>query len=65
MRDQQKKKGCDVKMAVMAKPNKNSYVIKKSCVSEFSKRKIDSARLLEIKKSAELFAKNNLKSGKK
>ena len=58
-------KGCERKMAVLATPNKNSYVIKKEYVSEFTKSKTDASRLKDIQQNAQIFAKNNLQTKSK
>ena len=52
------------KMAALATPKKNSYVIKKSCVSQIVNSKTPQSKQNVIKSNAELFRKNNLKAEK-
>ena len=51
-------------MAALATPKKNSYVIKKSCVSQIVNSKTSKAKQNSIKANAELFRKNNLRTDK-
>ena len=51
-------------MAALATPKKNSYVVKKSCVSQIVNSKTSQAKQISIKSNAELFRKNNLKTDK-
>ena len=51
-------------MAALATPKKNSYVIKKSSVSQIVNSKTSQAKQSMIKNNAELFRKNNLKTEK-
>ena len=60
----QEKKGSERKMAALATPKKNSYVIKKSCVSQIVSSTTPQAKQNAIKFNAEQFRKNNLKTEK-
>ena len=51
-------------MAALATPKKNSYVVKKSCVSQIVNSKTSQAKQNTIKSNAEWFRKNNLKTEK-
>lgn len=52
------------KMAALATPKKNSYVVKKSFVSQIVNSKTSQDKQNAIRSNAELFRKNNLKTGK-
>lgn len=52
------------KMAALATPKRNSYVVKKNCVSQIVNSKISQSKQSMIKSNAELFRKNNLKTEK-
>ena len=58
------KEGGGNKMAALATPKKNSYVVKKSCVSQIVNSKTSQSKQSMIKSNAELFRKNNLKTEK-
>ena len=60
----QEKEGSGNKMAALATPKKNSYVVKKSCVSQIVNSKTSQAKQNTINSNAELFRKNNLKTEK-
>lgn len=49
------------KMAALATPKKNSYVVKKDCASKIVESKTSPAKMNSIKENAMLFQKNNLK----
>ena len=51
-------------MAALATPKKNSYVVKKSSVSQIVNSKTPQDKQNAIKSNAELFRQNNLKTGK-
>ena len=59
MKKEEKRSGD--KMAALATPKKNSYVVKKSCVEQIVNSKTTQAKQNTIKINAELFRKNNLK----
>ena len=52
------------KMAALATPKKNSYVVKKSFVPQIVNSTTSQEKQSVIKANAELFRKNNLKIGK-
>lgn len=52
------------KMAALATPKKNSYIIKKDCVSKIINSKTSKAKEVDIKTNALLFRKNNLRKEK-
>lgn len=52
------------KMAALATPKKNSYVVKKSCVTQIVNSKTSQTKQNAIISNAELFRKNNLKTEK-
>ena len=60
----QEKERSGNKMAALATPKKNSYVVKKSCVSKIVNSKTPQAKQNVIMSNAELFRKNNLKTEK-
>ena len=60
----QKKERSGNKMAALATPKKNSYVVKKSFVSQIVNSTTSQDKQKAIKTNAELFRKNNLKIGK-
>ena len=60
----QEKERSGNKMAALATPKKNSYVVKKSCVSQIVNSTTPTAKQNAIKSNAELFRKNNLKKEK-
>ena len=60
----QEKERSGNKMAALATPKKNSYVVKKNCVSQIVNSKTSQTKQNMIKSNAELFRKNNLKTEK-
>ena len=60
----QEKERSGNKMAALATPKKNSYVVKKSFVSQIVDSKTPQDKQNTIKSNAELFRKNNLKTVK-
>jgi len=60
----QEKERSGNKMAALATPKKNSYVVKKSFVSQLVDSKTPQDKQNTIKSNAELFRKNNLKTVK-
>lgn len=60
----QEKERSGNKMAALATPKKNSYVVKKSCVSQIMNSKTSQDKQNAILSNAELFRKNNLKTEK-
>ncbi len=57
-------KGCKRKMAALATPNKNSYVVKKDCAAKIIESKKTIARTDSIKQNANLFSRHNLNNGR-
>ena len=60
----QEKERSGNKMAALATPKKNSYVVKKICVSQIVNSKTSQTKHNAIISNAELFRKNNLKTEK-
>lgn len=48
------------KMAVLATPKKNSYIIKKGCVGKIVNSKLSESKKQVIKENAALFVRNNI-----
>lgn len=52
------------KMAALATPKKNSYIVKKSCAERIVNSKTSQNKRTAIRDNAALFGKNNLRAGK-
>lgn len=59
-REQIQKRNEDVKMAALATPKKNSYILKKNETQKIVKSKMTKSKKESIEENAALFARNNI-----
>ena len=52
------------KMAALATPKKNSYIVKESSAKQIVNSKTSQREVIAIKENADLFSKNNLRKEK-
>ncbi len=58
--EQIQKRKKDVKMAALATPKKNSYILKKNEAQKIVKSKMTKSKKESIEENAALFARNNI-----